>query len=208
MNLKKKIPSDNDLVTRFKADREMEAFNLLHQRYRQAILNYLCRYLGDYQKAEELTQETFIRVYKHLPDFKQTGKVSSWIFAIATNLGRMEFRRQGKYRGTVSMNSIFSKDGEIIDLENFIPNHRRRPDRIARAQEIERRIQEGLRALPEKFRQVFILCAIEGLSYRQVSGILKIGEGTVCSRLVRAKKKFARALGLAPGKSIPGELLW
>ena len=202
------MPSDETLVSRFKFDGDMEAFDLLHNRYRKSILNYLCRYVGNYQKAEELTQETFIRVYRHLPNFKPTGKVSGWIYAIATNLARMEFRRAGKHKGTVSMNALFSKDGEEIGMEDFIPNHRKRPDRIARAQEIERRIQEGIAALPEKFRQVFILCTIEGFSYREASRALEIGEGTVCSRLVRARKKFALALGLEPGKPISDELTW
>ena len=208
MQPKKNIPSDETLVARFKFDRDMEAFDLLHDRYRQAVLNYLCRYVGDYQKAEELTQETFIRVYRHLPDFQQTGRVSGWIYAIATNLARMEFRREKKHQGTVSMNALFTRDGEELELEDFIPNHRRRPDRIARAKEIAVRVQEGIEALPEKFREVFILCALEGFSYREAAGALKIGEGTVCSRLVRAKKKFAEALELAPGKPISSELVW
>ncbi|MFH1038699.1 MAG: sigma-70 family RNA polymerase sigma factor [PVC group bacterium] len=206
MNQEALTVSDSVLVARFQFDGETEAFNILHRRYRTRILNYLYRYLRNYHRAEELTQETFIRVYRNLPGFKMTGKVSSWIYTIATNLARMEVRK--KKLGEVSSSGLFTKEGEEINLLDSIPNHTKRPDRVAQAREIEMRVQKTIAAMPEKYREVFILCAIQGLSHEEAATTLHLRMGTAWSRLHRARKIFARELGINPEKPLGAELTW
>jgi len=196
--------SDEALAAQFKFGRDVEAFNVLHNRYRGRILNYLRRGLGNYQRAEELTQEVFIKVYRSLPRIRRIDNIRAWIYAVAHNCLRMEYRKMKRQPiRVVSLNSLFVKnDGEEINIHDFIANHKRDPNRIFRQKNLEVKIQNALMRLSPELREVLILCVIQGESYLEAARTLNIPRGTVSTRLIRARNKFNQALGIKPGQSI------
>ncbi|MFH1037820.1 MAG: RNA polymerase sigma factor [PVC group bacterium] len=195
--------TDEALAAQFKFGRDMEAFNSLHKRYRVRILNYLCRCLGDYQRAEELTQEVFMKVYGGIPRLRSIENISRWIYKIAHNFSRMEYRKRKRRKlSMVSLDSLFVKnDGEEINVHDFIANHKRDPDRIFRQKHLEVKIQTALMQLSPELREILVLCVIQGASYLEAAETLNIARGTVSTRLIRARKKFNQALGIKPGQS-------
>ncbi len=200
--------TDEALAAQFKSGRDIGAFNALHERYRVRILNYLCRCLGDYQRAEELTQEVFIKVYRGIPRLRSIENISNWIYKIAHNFSRMEHRSRSRRKlKMVSLDSLFiGRNGERIDVHDFIANHKRDPNRIFRQKNLEVKIQTALMALSPELREVLVLCVIQGASYLEAARILNIARGTVSTRLIRARKKFNEALGLQPGQTAEGFL--
>lgn len=176
--------SDQKLLERAKAG-EREAFNQLHQRYRGRILNYAYRMLGSYEIAEEITQETFMRVYSNL-DSCRIENVGGWVYTIARNLSLNELRRR-KHEPAISLNAPISDD-DSRELIDSIPDTSPSSQQEARRKELEGRIEKAIASLPPKYREVLILCGIQGLSYKEAADILKCSLQSVGVRLYRARK--------------------
>ena len=91
--MNKIFPSDEELIKRAKRKKDKHAFAMLVNRYSDKIFSYLYRYIGDYQKAEDLTMETFLNAYTRLRTYREMGKLSSWFFRIATNCAKKEIQK-------------------------------------------------------------------------------------------------------------------
>src|SRR6266705_6870515 len=163
-----------------------DAFAELVGRYRNQITSYIYRMTNDYDGAVDLAQETFIRVYRAAARYQTTHAFSTYIYRIATNLAISELRKR-KRRKLISLTGFFqSNDG--AEPREFDPSDGQ-PLQDVSLVESERRavIKRAIGTLPEKYRAPLILRDVDGKSYDEISRILSTSEGTVKSRISRAR---------------------
>ena len=180
-------PTDEELIARFQ-NGDAYAFDLLVRRYKDPLLNFIYRFLGDLVESEDIVQETFYRVYKNKHYYKEVAKFSTWIYTIAGNLAKTELRRR-KRRRVFSINKETTAEKEL-DL----PDLHSDPEKEVNTVFTEKIIQKAITRLPQKFRQVIVLRDIQGFSYEEISGIIKVPLGTVKSRVNRARLKLQEDL--------------
>ncbi|MEO6726869.1 MAG: sigma-70 family RNA polymerase sigma factor [Blastocatellia bacterium] len=166
--------------------RDEAAFRELVRRYQNQITNYVYRMLDDYDRAVDLAQETFIRVYRSADRYQATFSFSTYIYRIAHNLAISELR-QRKRRRLIPLPSFFSdKDSEEIEVE--IEDKRQvMADDAMIATERQAAVRRAITSLPEKYRAALVLCDIEEKSYEEISEVLDLPVGTVKSRINRAR---------------------
>ena len=175
--------SDEDVMERCALGSEA-AFGTLVQRYRTRIMNLVCRFISDRDRAEEISQEVFLRVYRNRERYRKSGKFSTWIFTIAVTLTKNEIRSRVRHKGTFSLDALEEESGgQGLPFPDANPL----PDADLNAREIQQRVAEALRKLPARYREAVVLRDIEGLSYEEVGEILRIPGGTVRSRINRAR---------------------
>ena len=179
--------TDEELIARFQQG-DNYAFDLLVKRYKDPLLNYVFRFLGDRTDAEDIIQETFYRLYKNKHYYKEIAKFSTWIYTIAGNLAKTELRKR-KRRNLFSINYYMSTDKDY-DL----PDDQTSPEKDANTTITDDIIQQSVDKLSPKFKQVIILRDIQGFSYEEISEIIKIPLGTVKSRVNRARLKLQEDL--------------
>jgi RNA polymerase sigma-70 factor (ECF subfamily) len=180
-------PSDEELIARFQQG-DAYAFDLLVKRYKDPLLNFIYRFIGDLVEAEDIVQETFYRVFKNKHYYKEVAKFSTWIYTIAGNLAKTELRRR-KRRKVFSIHKETSTDKEFE-----LPDLKADPEKEVNTIVTEKLIQKAISSLPKKFRQVIILRDIQGFSYEEISSIIKVPLGTVKSRVNRARLKLQEDL--------------
>jgi RNA polymerase sigma-70 factor, ECF subfamily len=186
--------SDNSLVTDFISGND-EAFTQLVTRYKDSITNYLNMMVGDYDIAVDLSQETFLRVYKSINRYSNVYQFSTWIYRIATNLAIDEMRYR-KRRGQVFYKNVMgnraSTSNEGYEFE--ITDVRRGPrDEILR-KESSQVLVDAIRSLPKKYRTAFIMKEVQELAYDDIAKVLNCSPGTIKSRLHRARELLQRKL--------------
>jgi RNA polymerase sigma-70 factor, ECF subfamily len=174
---------DEELIQKAKKG-DKEAYRELFDKYSGKVLSYLYRYMGDYQKAEDAMIETFLDVYKRLPMYEESGKFLPWVFTIATNYAKKEFRK--KRKGELSMETPIGDDDAT--LGDMVADDSQRPDRTLMADELKAILENVIAKLDEKYRGVLILCDVEGLSYDEAARALGCDKVTVGVRLSRARK--------------------
>ena len=175
--------SDEDVMERCAMGSEA-AFRALVQRYRTRIMNLVCRFINDRDRAEEISQEVFLRVFRNRERYRKSGKFSTWIFTIAVNLTKNEIRSRVRHRGTFSLDAM---DEESGGQGVSFPDSKPLPDEDLNANEIGRKVAEALHKIPARYREAVVLRDVEGLSYEEVGQILRIPGGTVRSRINRAR---------------------
>jgi RNA polymerase sigma-70 factor (ECF subfamily) len=165
---------------------DQAAFETLMSRYKDKIVNYLYQVCGDYQKAMELGQETFIRVYFKADKYQPIAPLSSWIYAIATNLARSEARRNMR-KSAVSLD----------DIPNEYLAGTYSEDRADSG--LVRNLRQALDELSPRYRVPVVLKDLEGFSQEEIAAMLKKPVGTIKARISRGRmqlrKKLEKALG-------------
>ena len=180
-------PSDEELIARFQ-DGDTYAFDQLVRRYKDPLLNFVFRFIGDIIESEDIVQDTFYRVYKNKHYYKEVAKFSTWIYTIAGNLAKTELRKRKRRK-------IFSINKETpIEKEFELPDPERDPEQEVNSTITEKHIHKAIGNLPPKFRQVIILRDIQGFSYEEISSIIKVPLGTVKSRVNRARLRLQEDL--------------
>jgi RNA polymerase sigma-70 factor, ECF subfamily len=186
--------TDNGLVQEFISGND-GAFTLLVTRYKDSLTNYLNMMVGDYDTAVDLSQETFLRVYRNIGRYSNIYQFSTWIYRIATNLAIDEMRYR-KRRGRVFYNNIWgtrrAADKEGMEFE--IADARRSPRDEMLRKESGQVLGDAIRSLPEKYRTAFIMKEVQGLPYETIAQVLKCSAGTIKSRLHRARDLLQRKL--------------
>ena len=168
------------------------AFATLVDRYKSRMINLICRFINDRDRAQEIAQEVFLRVFIHRERYRPSGKFSTWIYTIAVNLTKNEIRRRVRAKGIVSLDNLIETAG---DSSRFMADPGPRPDRRLRQREIQEWVERAMVELPEKYREVIILRDVQGLAYEEIEQVLGIPGGTVRSRINRARP--SRPLSLA-----------
>ncbi|HEU4595659.1 MAG TPA: sigma-70 family RNA polymerase sigma factor [Pyrinomonadaceae bacterium] len=180
------VLTDHHLLAATKEGDEA-AFAELVRRYRNQITNYVYRMTNDYDAAVDLAQETFMRVYAAADRYQTTYAFSTYIYRIATNLAISELRRR-KRRRLVSLTGFFqSQDssGEMTELD--LPDANPLQDVTVVEGERRSAVARAIATLPEKYRAPLVLRDVEERSYEEIANILQMSEGTVKSRINRAR---------------------
>ncbi len=174
---------------------DREAFDELYQKYKRPILNYIYRFIGNSHSAEELTQETFVRVYMNIGKYQPRAKFSSWVYRIAGNLAK-NFLRHASYdkRALPIKKDLDAGDSEAISPVEYITDSSKQPDEHAQSKEHEQIVQQAINRLPVKLKEAVILCDIKGFSYGEAADIMNCSPMTVGSRLWRGRERLTKLL--------------
>jgi RNA polymerase sigma-70 factor (ECF subfamily) len=169
-----------------------QAFAELVERYQRRLLSFVNRTIGDRERAEDLVQEVFIRVHRHLLRFDQSKKFSTWIYTIASNLAKNELRNRS--RNPLILFQTIKKNWEADHRPLQFEDHRQRPDDLFRKRHLRDMVEWAVEQLPEHHRVVFVLRELEGKTYEEIAEITACNLGTVKSRLNRARNRFAQVI--------------
>jgi RNA polymerase sigma-70 factor (ECF subfamily) len=173
--------------------RDEAAFRELVRRYQNQITNYVYRMLNDYDRAVDLAQETFIRVFTSAERYQATYSFSTYIYRIAHNLAISDLR-QRKRRRTIPLPTFFSdKDSEEMEVEIEDKKQVMADDAMI-GDERRRAVAKAISSLPEKYRAPLVLCDLEEKSYEEISEVLGLPVGTVKSRINRARNLLKEKL--------------
>ena len=181
--------SDEDLMELFQAG-TVEAFNILVNRYSERLTHYLYGFLGDVKRCEDLLQDTFLRVYRNRHSYQRIAKFSTWLYTIAGNLARSEYRKRKRRR----MYSIQSVNRDNEEYELAVPDESFSPDRYAESQLQDGYVQKALARIPTAFREVVVLRDVQQLAYEEIAEITGLPMGTVKSRINRGRTKLQSLL--------------
>ncbi|MEA3296651.1 MAG: sigma-70 family RNA polymerase sigma factor, partial [candidate division Zixibacteria bacterium] len=163
---------DHDLIRAIQ-NGNMVAFNEVVDRYKDRLMNIIGRMLSSTDEAEDIVQETFVRVYQHRQSFNFKHCFSTWIYTIALNLARNELRKRKKF-----------KFFDIIEMHGNQPELAVEANLPSRLPQV---LNVAIKGLPEKYRTAFMLRDVQEMSYDEVAKILDIPLGTVKSRVNRAR---------------------
>jgi RNA polymerase sigma-70 factor (ECF subfamily) len=190
---------DLDLLRRARHG-EFEAFESLVNRFQPRVYGLARRIVGQVQDAEDVTQQTFLSVIEHLDQFRGEASVSTWVLRIATNQALKVLRKR---RGlpTVPLEASADPDDSYSTLPHpeYIAQWRDNPEDLAQRAEVRRLLERALADLDDKYRLVFVLRDIEGLTVKETAEALGLSEANVKVRLLRARlqlrERLTRTLG-------------
>ncbi|HZL73399.1 MAG TPA: sigma-70 family RNA polymerase sigma factor [Planctomycetota bacterium] len=188
--------SDNELMTRLKEAPPAElaaGFEVLVQRYKNAIVSFLFRFVGDPRTAEDLAQEAFLRVFRKIADYNSTAKFSTWLYTIASNLAKDEFKRRSRHpAGSLDWESTRGAD-TTRNVPTAMAADDPGPEEDLELGETRERVATALKRLKEDDREILVLKDVQGLAYEEIAHILDLPMGTVKSRISRARLAFKDA---------------
>lgn len=179
--------TDEELIAQFQAGNE-DAYLEIVERFKDRLFAFIYRFVGDEDLAEDLVQDTLIKVYTHRHAYREIARFSTWIYTIAGNLARTELRKR-KRRATFSMSAL-----GLGEREYELPSEDFSPSKTLEGKQTEKHIRIALAKLPLHFRTVIILRDVQELSYEEISKIMKIPLGTVKSRVNRARLRLQEML--------------
>jgi RNA polymerase sigma-70 factor (ECF subfamily) len=180
---------------------EIEAFEVLVEKYQKKMVNLAYRMIGDYAEACEVVQDGFLSAYRSLKKFRGEARFSTWLYRIVINLSKNRMK-QIQTRGAREVPSIDARgDAEEGPLRMDPPDPG--PSTLERMEkkEVDARVQGCINGLDSEYREVLVLRDIQGFSYEEIRDILKVPEGTVKSRLFRARDALKGCL-----KKVLGDL--
>ena len=164
---------------------DANAFEELVLKYEKTVYNLALRMVGDRDDAFDMTQEAFIKAYGSLSSFRGDSKFSVWIYRITTNVC-LDFLRSKSRKQQVSL--TVSDDDEDAQLD--IPDPKADPEQQLIKKISMQSVEEGLKTLPDKQRQILVMRELCGMSYAEIGKALSMEEGTVKSRIFRARKRL------------------
>ena len=177
---KKFIFTDEELISRFQNGEE-QAYIELVNRYRDRLMSFIYRFVNDQVAAEDIVQDTLVKLYTHKDYYRNIAKFSTWIYTIARNLANTELRKRKRRKTTyLSHLSKEERQFEIPAIQDDV-------DQSLQNEFINDRIQSAINNLPEHFKVVIILRDIQELSYEDISNIVEVPLGTIKSRINRAR---------------------
>ena len=189
--------SDAQMMLRVAAG-DRRAFALLFDRHHTSVARFALRFVGDRERAEELTQDIFVKLYRNAKSYKPAAKFKTFLFRVATNHCLNEVRR-GEYRVEHTSTEVEADEGglEVAGGEGD------RPDQALAGRELERAVGEALKAMSERERAAFTMCRFEGMAYRDIAEALEASEAAVKSLIHRATLAVARKVEELQTGSVP-----
>lgn len=180
--------SDEELILEFQNSGNEKAFEILVSRFKNPLINFVYRFLGDYDNCVDVVQDTFIKVYRYKDSYSSLAKFSTWIYTIAGNLARTEYKRKRR-KNFFSINS-YGEEQKTFD----IPDEAYRPDIQTDMKIKSEIIQKALLKVRDTYREAVILRDIQELSYEEIAEIMQIEIGTVKSRINRGRTELQKYL--------------
>lgn len=181
--------TDEELMARYQ-NADEPSFTELVRRYKSRLVNTAYRVVNDYDKAQDVAQETFLRVHRNAHRYRNIAKFSTWIYTIALNVARNELRNTKRKR-LVSLDSFGSAQDAESDRTTYdIPDESARPDDDTHNTQLRAIFEKAIAELPVRYRTVFVLRDVQGLSYEEIATVLSMPKGTVKSRMNRARQRF------------------
>lgn len=173
-----------ELIARCK-NNDKRAFGELILKYQKRVFNVAYRMLGEYEEAKDITQEAFIRAYKSMANFREDACFYTWIYRIAINLTKNKMKNWARHPKPEPIDApIETSEGEI---SRTLDDKELPPDKIILKKETQAYVQKAINCLRIEYKAVIILRDIQGLSYQEIADSLGCREGTVKSRLSRAR---------------------
>ena len=164
------------------------AFNRVMAEHAHALKAFAARMLGDELAAEDIAQDAFLAYYRHMHEVPDNA-VRPWLFRVTRNLCLDQLRRR-KFKLRLFRDVQKDDDLEMVPVDQ--KGHR--PDDEAHSKEARLAIEDAIQELPARFREAFVLCEVQGLSYEEASGIMGCPVKTVSTRLFRARRRFRAAV--------------
>ncbi|MBI1928380.1 sigma-70 family RNA polymerase sigma factor [Candidatus Poribacteria bacterium] len=183
--------SDEELMMKCR-NGDMSAFELLVMRYKDLIINFIYRSIGDYHRAEELSQETFLRVFKSASRYEPKCQFKNWIYLIATNLCRNEIRNRQR-RNTVFLDDLVPED-EDVNYSSLMMDVHNLPDELYEKKEQHLLIQQTINRLPENQRTALLLVTYQNMRYEEIAEVLDCSVSAVKSLIHRARQTMKKLL--------------
>jgi RNA polymerase sigma-70 factor (ECF subfamily) len=191
---------DLDLMRRVQ-EGEMVSYNTLVNRYKDRLFNVLYRMLSSEDEANDLLQETFLRVWQHKMSYDFRFAFSTWIYTIALNLARNELRRRKKIK--------------FLDIFDFADKLAAKEEKKDTSANLKTLLETEMKRLPEKYKTAFLLRDVDNLSYEEIAQVLGVPLGTVKSRVNRArailrtrlKPRLEESYELSKGTILPINIL-
>jgi RNA polymerase sigma-70 factor, ECF subfamily len=177
------------LLLRRLRDRDERAFKDMVEQYQDRVFNLLFRMIGVREEAEDLAQEVFVTVFKSIDQFRGDSKFSTWLYRVAANhcKNRIKYLARRHDRATSALDELAERESVAQGGGPIAAGRIDRPDAVLEGAERDRVVQEAIAALDEDHRLVVVLRDIEELSYEEIVVITGLPEGTVKSRLHRAR---------------------
>ncbi len=184
---------DRELVERIVAG-DHKAFRVLVERYQRRVYSVAFGIVRNPDTAMDVTQDAFVKVYKHLPNFKGDSAFYTWMYRIVVNLC-IDKKRKAKRAAEVDYDDAMSHGAHrFTNGPTLASIHIDSPQKALQRQELREHMSEALETLSEPHREILVLREVDGLSYEELSDVLEIPKGTVMSRLFHARKNFQAAL--------------
>lgn len=187
------------LVTEAKAG-SYAAFEELVNRYEKKIYRLGINLTGNPEDAEDVLQETFLKAFQHLPDFREDSRFYTWIVRIAVNEGLMKLRKRRSDK-SVPMEDTVDEEGAVMPRE--VADWRPNPEQQLAQAELETILNDAARSLPPTFRTVFFLRDVEGLSTQETAELLGLTVSAVKARLFRARLQLRDELAKTFKRGVP-----
>ncbi|SOD15023.1 RNA polymerase sigma factor [Pedobacter xixiisoli] len=174
---------DSEILSKFSVEKtQNEAFNLLLQKYQQKIYWHIRRLVIDHDDADDLVQETFVKVWKNLHNFRSDSQLYTWIYRIATNES-ITFLNKKKNRNNISLDEVNSELAETLSSSSYFDGDK-----------IQRKLQEAVLTLPEKQRIIFNMKYFDDMKYEEISEVLGTSVGALKASFHIAVKKIETIL--------------
>ena len=179
--------SDESLMLRYR-DGDVRAFEVLVTRHRRSIYNFILRFVRDTAQAEDVLQETFLRVIKGADAYEKQAKFTTWLYTIARNLC-VDAARRGKHRKAASLDAPVGDD-EGAALIDLVAGGDPGAEKQSVNRELGARLRKAIEALPEEQREIFLLREVSDLQFNEIAQIVGCPENTVKSRMRYALEKL------------------
>lgn len=192
MSLPRQDPADETLMLRYQQG-DRAAFSVLVRRHQLALYNFALRQVRVPQVAEEVVQETFVRVVQKAPDFKHEARFTTWVYTITRNLCVDELRKRA-LRKHPSLDEHQGEEGDGPTLGEKTADPRASVEREATGTELKERIARAVDQLPDEQREVFLMREMSNLPFAEIAKITDVPENTVKSRMRYALERLQQAL--------------
>lgn len=190
--------SDEEVIARVLKG-EKELYELIIRRYNQRLFKICRAYVRDGDEAEDVVQETHIKAYEGLPKFERRSQFSTWLTRILINEALHRTKREKRF---VHRDSSLPGNGEARDVEDAGTLNTNNPLRSVMNNELRNILEQSIDKLPEKYRLVYVMREVEGMSVAETSACLKISETNVKVRLNRAKEFLKKDIGRVYGDTV------
>ena len=182
--------SDEDVMEQLQAG-VVQAFDIIVQRYKDRLHNFLYRYTHNHEDCEDLVQETFLRVYRSRHSYERIAKLSTWMYTIALNLAKSMYKKKQR----MSLISIHADESDPDDREFEITDSTMLQDDQLHIKLSMQELEKALMELNEDFREAIVLRDIQQLTYEEIAEITGTAMGTVKSRINRGRIQLQEIIG-------------